>query len=624
MRETEFIRRNEEKWRRYEAALERDDQDPELLRQLYVHTTDDLSYSRTFYPNRSVRVYLNNLAQRTFLQVYRGRRGETSRFLTFWTDELPRVVYRNRRSLLVAVVAFILSMLIGIVSYRIDPEFAEVILGEYYVDMTLANIENNDPMAVYKQRGEFDMSLGITLNNIMVALKTFVFGVFFAVGSLVIMISNGVMLGVFQYFFYDKGIFLESFSTIWIHGALEISSIVIAGGAGLTMGSGLLFPGTKSRFTAFKETARDGLKIMLGTVPLFIIAGFLEGYLTRHTELAMFVRLAFILLCFAFVFWYYWWYPRVVAGRPELEGEDVARVRDNRVQLINRREIRTTSENLNATITILRRSVGKLMSVTALVSLVFVFLSFYFFASEAAGRYVFTGWWSMESFDFQIHPETNFENFFELMTSFSRGRGLAYFLLVTAGFYAQLRLSFALFWKSTDHEILPPNWRSELFLFLVAGVIALLFAFHGGYALLFFFLAFPFLLTYAYVGSAGLGSLKETFSYVYTHLAASYGLFLIILVVSIPLLFVLDASAGSVVFTIFDWTVVTDEYSIENWNTILQAFVYYFYFALVFIFWTVALILNFYSVQEIDKAGDLLDRIEEVGTHRRLRGMEIE
>jgi len=54
LRETEFIKQNKDKWERYERALENNNQDPELLKQLYIHTTDDLSYSRTFYPNRSV------------------------------------------------------------------------------------------------------------------------------------------------------------------------------------------------------------------------------------------------------------------------------------------------------------------------------------------------------------------------------------------------------------------------------------------------------------------------------------------------------------------------------------------------------------------------------------------
>ena len=71
------------------------------------------------------------------------------------------------------------------------------------------------------------MSLGIAFNNLYVACLTFVLGVFYAIGSLFVLISNGIMVGVFQYFFIQQGLFLESFLTIWIHGTLEISAIVL-------------------------------------------------------------------------------------------------------------------------------------------------------------------------------------------------------------------------------------------------------------------------------------------------------------------------------------------------------------------------------------------------------------
>ena len=74
-----------------------------------------------------------------------------------------------------------------------------------------------------------------------------------------------------------KGLFVESFLTIWIHGTLEISAIIIAGAAGLTMGKGLVFPGTFRRIQAFQRSARRGLKIMVGIFPIFVVAGFIEG-----------------------------------------------------------------------------------------------------------------------------------------------------------------------------------------------------------------------------------------------------------------------------------------------------------------------------------------------------------
>lgn len=613
MRETEFIKQNKEKWKRYERALENNDQDPELLKQLYIHTTDDLSYSRTFYPNRSVRVYLNGLAQKTFLQIYRGRRGETSRFFTFWTDELPRVVYAQRRPLLIALVTAVLAVLIGIVSYRIDSGFAEVIMGEQYMDMTRANIEKGDPMAVYKQTSPFSMSLRITLNNIYVALRTFVAGAFFAVGSIVEMIRFGVMLGTFQYFFYDQGMFLESFLTIWIHGALEISSIILAGGAGLAMGKGLLFPGTLSRFESFKTSARDGLKIMLGLIPLFIIAGFLEGYMTRHTELPDAIRGAFILLCVAFIVWYYIVYPRVVDRRPPLEQDAPPRSNDTPTSAVSLRGIRGAGENMTSTFTILRHNTKLLFGGLAVVTFGYCCLSFFFYSSPAATRYVFDG--SLLG---------DFHNVHELLTSFSRQRGPLFLLLSGGALYGLLRLAFEIFWRATAVELLPANWRSEVFLYLICLGIALGFAFNGAVAGLVAFLALPFLITFAYAGYSGLATFKETFGYVYTNLVTSYGNFLLLLLMAIPLMWGLDTMVAYFLFAFLDWVFYADAITIDNANVTLQTIVYFFLFGLLFMAWGVSFALNFYTLREIEKANTLLEDIDTFGSKRRLRGMEVE
>jgi uncharacterized membrane protein SpoIIM required for sporulation len=573
-----------------------------------------LSYSRTYYPNRSVRVYLNGLAQRTFLQIYRGRRGETSRFFTFWTDELPRVVFARRRALGLALVVFVLAMLIGIISYRIDPAFAELIMGEYYMDMTRANIEGGDPMAVYKKTAPFQMSLAITMNNIMVAFLTFIAGAFFAVGTIVQLLRNGVMLGVFQYFFYDQGIFQESFLTIWIHGAIEISSIVIAGGAGLVMGSGLLFPGTLSRLQAFKSSARDGLKIMLGTVPLFVMAGFIEGYLTRHTELPDAIRLLFIILCFAFVLWYYVIYPRRVAARPPIEEMGAARRSVNTEVELPLKMIRTSGENLTDTFSILRRNIGTIMGGLALVTLVFIFFSFTFFNGESVNRYVFTS-------EFIIGDLVNVN---ELTSTFSRNRSISYLLLVAGGFYGLLRLSYSVFWKSTDFVILPASWRSELFLYLGCVGIALCFAFNGTVTGLAVFLLFPFLMTFAYAGYVGQATFRETFQFVYTNLVASYSNFLLVFLMAIPCIWLIDTTVGGLIFTFLDWVFYADNYAIDNLNVILQAFTYWFLFGLIVIIWGISFALNFYNLREIERADGLIESIERVGTKRRIRGMELE
>ena len=102
------------------------------------------------------------------------------------------------------------------------------------------------------------------------------------------------MLGAFQYFFYSKGLLLTSILSIWIHGTIEITSIIVAGGAGIVMGKSLLLPGSYPRAVAFMKGALDGVKIVVGLIPFFIIAGFFEGFITRHTFMPSGVSISLI------------------------------------------------------------------------------------------------------------------------------------------------------------------------------------------------------------------------------------------------------------------------------------------------------------------------------------------
>ena len=314
MKETQFIKQNKEKWLQFEDILAKKDgrirrHDADDISDLFIQLTDDLSYSRTFYGNRMVHYYLNNIAQKIFYSVYKDKKKPFAGFYKFCTEDVPLAMYEAKTAFLISALVFILSLIVGILSSIYNPDFYNIILGEDYVRMTMENIKNEDPMAVYKSMNQSEMFLGITYNNISVAFNTYVFGLLASIGSIFILLYNGIMVGSFQYFFYEQGLFRESFLTIWMHGTLEISAIIIAGAAGIYLGKGLLFPGTFSRLRAFQISAGKSLKIIIGTIPLFIIAGFIEGFVTRHTDLPDVMRLVFIIACLAFILFYFVWYP---------------------------------------------------------------------------------------------------------------------------------------------------------------------------------------------------------------------------------------------------------------------------------------------------------------------------
>ena len=322
MREAAFVKQNKDKWVRFESVLSnKTDIDPDSLSDLYIEITDHLSYAKTFYAGSNTEYYLNRLASQAHQKIYKTRKESKNRVISFFKTEFPLLFYYHRRELLISFLVFTLFVCGGAFSAANEGDFVRSIMGDRYVNMTLENIENNDPMAVYKDMGEFNMFLGITLNNIRVALYAFAFGILFGIGTLYMLMSNAIMLGSFQYFFYEKDLLWESARTIWIHGTIEISVIIIAGTAGLVLGNSMLFPGTYTRLASFKKGAKNGLKILISTIPFFIIAGFLEGFVTRHTEMPDWLAVLIIGSSLFLILYYYVIYPKKLISEQKLTFE---------------------------------------------------------------------------------------------------------------------------------------------------------------------------------------------------------------------------------------------------------------------------------------------------------------
>lgn len=310
MKEVTFIRQNIEKWRDVELMVENSvETAPDVQADAYIDLTSDLAYAQTHFPQSRITLYLNNLASALHNQIYRNKRESISRLVTFWTQEIPQTIWEARHALMASFIIFVISVTIGLVSQLGDDSFARLILGDQYVDMTLDNIAKGEPMAVYDSGAETEMFLGITWNNVKVSFMVFVMGVFTSLGTGFLLFQNGVMVGSFQTFFFQQGLGSESMLAIWLHGTLEIWAIIVSGAAGITLGNGWLMPGTYGRLTSFMMAARRGLKIIVGTVPVFVMAGFLEGFATRHTEWPTWLRLTIIGASALFIGYYYLYLP---------------------------------------------------------------------------------------------------------------------------------------------------------------------------------------------------------------------------------------------------------------------------------------------------------------------------
>lgn len=316
MREGQFIKRNLDRWQSYQDPTE----DPDEVAKRFTYLVDDLSYAKTFYPRSSTVKYINSIAANIYLSIYRNKKERGNKLATFFKTELPLAIRRNHRIMLFALLFFLAFIVIGAFSAYLDQNFVRAVLGDGYVDMTEQNIANGHPFAVYDNENELLMFAEIAFNNIKVAFLTYFFGVSAGAGTIWQLFRNGLMVGVFEQMFFHHNLGFKSILVIFTHGTLELSSIVIAGSGGLMLGNAMLFPGTYTRIQALRRAATDSIKIMVCLVPIFIVAAFFEGFVTRHTEMPVWGSLSILISSAAFMIWYFIVYPVKVARR---SGNDV-------------------------------------------------------------------------------------------------------------------------------------------------------------------------------------------------------------------------------------------------------------------------------------------------------------
>lgn len=329
MREAMFIKKNLAKWNSYQQEKSTGaDETAERFSTL----VDDLSYAKTYYPRSKVTRWINGMAAEIYQEIYRNKKEKLSRLFQFWQYDLPITFARHHRILLFAFLSFSLFVAIGVWASMHNEEFVSSVLGQGYVSMTEENIAKGDPFGVYKDDNPFSMFVRIAFNNIRVAFFTFIGGFSLGFFTLKIMWSNGIMLGCFQYLFFSHGLGLESILTIWIHGTIEIASIVLAGTAGFILADGIIFPGTYSRLESFKRGAKDAAKLLICLVPFFILASFFESYVTHlmgrtydtdnNAGLPVWMAILILAGSLTLMVWYFVVWPLVLKKRGMLVQKD--------------------------------------------------------------------------------------------------------------------------------------------------------------------------------------------------------------------------------------------------------------------------------------------------------------
>ncbi|GAA4755324.1 stage II sporulation protein M [Flavisolibacter ginsenosidimutans] len=274
-----------------------------------MQLVDDLSYAKTYYPTSRVTKYINGLASKIYLGIYQNRKEESNRLLRFWKYDVPLTVYKHGRIILFSFFVFFLFYTVGFFTAKHDPTFVRDVFGNDYVDKTEHNIASGNPFGIYQQGDSFFMWIAIMINNIIVSFKYFGEGLLLGIFSLKALAQESMRVGVFNYMFFDKGMGAKFVLAVMIHGLLELTAIVMSCGAGAVMGTSYLFPGTRSRLDAFKEGVKDGVKIVIGLVPVLMLAAFYEGFVTRYYTMPLLPNLLILASSAAFIIFYFVVYP---------------------------------------------------------------------------------------------------------------------------------------------------------------------------------------------------------------------------------------------------------------------------------------------------------------------------
>jgi len=280
-----FLSRRRPSWEELEALLQAARRRPEKLGparvlqlgRRYRSAAADLALARRSYPGDPTVAYLEGLVDRARHAVYDAptRRGSLWRFIS--RDYWALVVERRLALLLAAALLFGPAFLTGAWAWN-DPGSAAGLVPAAYRSVTEPRPHGSNDELTSSQRAE--ISSEIFTNNIYVTFLAFAGGILLGLGTALLLVFNGVLLGTVAGLAIGAGNGRVFFELVVAHGVLELSCITVAGAAGLRLGWSIVDPGLRTRMASLAAEARRSVAIVLGTMPWLVIAGLTEGFIT--------------------------------------------------------------------------------------------------------------------------------------------------------------------------------------------------------------------------------------------------------------------------------------------------------------------------------------------------------
>jgi uncharacterized membrane protein SpoIIM required for sporulation len=241
---------------------------------LYRQIASDLSALRQEQTARNVETQLNQLLARAHEIVYSGRKTQFVDIWKFFREVYPRIFRKLLPFTLASLALFLAGALLGSVLTLTRPEFERHLLGPSMID----TIERHEMWTRSVTSMAPQASSAIMTNNLSVTFATFAAGMTAGLGTLYMIGWNGILLGVIATACHQASMSVKLWSFVAPHGSLELPAIVIAGGAGLRLAQGLLFPGIYRRGHSLALGSAEAVRLVGGVIPMLVVAGILEGF----------------------------------------------------------------------------------------------------------------------------------------------------------------------------------------------------------------------------------------------------------------------------------------------------------------------------------------------------------
>ncbi len=253
--------------------------DLQELALLYRQVAADLAKVREDSSSQRIASYLNQLLGRAHNLIYMGRRASPAGIFDFYRRTFPRVFRETIDYTAVALALFVAGGLIGFLVCLADPAFQRFFLGpEMTATIDRREMWTHSVISIKPLAASWIMT-----NNITVSFAEFASGITAGIGTIYLLITNGLMMGVIGAACWQGGMSGQLWSFVAPHGVLELPAIFIAGGAGLLIARGLLFPGNLSRRDSLVFYGGQAGRLILGIVPVLVIAGTIEGFISPST-----------------------------------------------------------------------------------------------------------------------------------------------------------------------------------------------------------------------------------------------------------------------------------------------------------------------------------------------------